>query len=228
MVRQRRDWPGRPRRKARAGTPSRPIAGPSAFRNVREPNHVRSQAATLLLIGAHLRGDPAAALARVRASGQLLHPVVRRTFQAIPRSDLRQLGFPRLEAGAPHFRPQALQRMAGVRFATAPKPSPSRSESRTATAALWRAARAFYRNTSHESAGALVEVCLRHPHELVRVAAAASYFSVAANPSHAITILERGVRSPDPLTREVAATALGRADPRRPALGPLLESRPRR
>lgn len=181
-----------------------------------------------MLIGAHLRGDTAAVRARAEASGRLLRPVARRALPAIPPSDLRQLGFPRLPAGAPRLQRDALQRVAGVRFAAAPSPTPSRSEARTAAGALRRAANAFYRDTSHESAGALVEVALRHPHELVRVAAAASYFPVAADPSSAIGILARGVRSRDPLAREVAATALARVDPRHPVLAPLLEAKPRR
>jgi len=189
---------------------SRPIAGPAAFRDLREPNHVRSQAATLLLIGAHLRGDTAAVRARAEASGRALRAPSTRTFQTIPPGDLRQLGFPRLAAGAPRLQPEALQRVAGVRFAAAPRPSPSRGEARTAASALRRAAGAFYRDTSHETAGALIEVALRHPHELVRVAAAASYLPVSADPSGAIRILARAVHSRDPLTRDVAATALAR------------------
>src|SRR3989304_273272 len=83
----------------------------------------------------------------------------------------------------PRRHPEVLQRVAGVRFAVAPAPTPSRSEARTATAALRRAAGAFYRDTSHETAGALVEVALRHPPELVRGGAAASYFPLAADPT---------------------------------------------
>ena len=207
---------------------SQPIAGPAAFRSVTEPNHVLSQAATLLLIGAYLRGDPAAVRARAERSGRSLRPIARRTFQPIPASDLRQLEFPRLSAGAPRLQPAALQRVAGVRFAATAAPAPSRGETRTATAALRRAASAFYRDASPETAGGLVEIALRHPHELVRVAAAASYFPVAANPSPAIGILARGARSRDLLTREVAATALARIEPRHPALAPLLGARPRR
>jgi len=227
MARRRQGSTGRSRAQRRART-SRPIAGPAAFRDVAEPSHVLSQAATLLLIGTHLRGDTAAVEARAEASGRLLHPVARRRLQAIPPSDLTRLGFPHLSAGAPRFQPEALQRVAGVRFASAPAPTPSRGEARTATAALRRAASAFYRDATHETAGALVEVALRHPRELVRVAAAASYFPVAADPSRAIAILARGVRSRDPLTREVAATALARVEPRHAVLVPLLEARRRR
>jgi hypothetical protein len=227
VARRRPGSTGRSRGQGARAT-SRPIAGPAAFTDVQEPNHVRSQAATLLLIGAHLRGDLAAVRARAEASGRSLRPVARGAFQPIPPGDLRQLGFPRLPAGAPRLRPEALQRVAGVRFAAAPGPTPSRGEARTAAAGLRRAASAFYRDASHESAGALVEVALRHPHELVRVAAAASYFPVTADPAGAIGILAHGVRSRDPLAREVAATALARVDPGHPVLAPLLEVRRRR
>src|SRR5436309_2854162 len=108
MARRRQGSTGRSRAQRRART-SRPIAGPAAFRDVAEPSHVLSQAATLLLIGTHLRGDTA-----------------------------------------------------------------------------------------------------------------------AADPSRAIAILARGVRSRDPLTREVAATALARVEPRHAVLVPLLEARRRR
>ena len=113
MARRRQGSTGRSRTQRHART-SRPIAGPAAFSDVAEPSHVLSQAATLLLIGAHLRGDTAAVEARAEASGRLLHPVARRRLQAIPPSDLSRLGFPRLPAGAPRLQPEALQRVAGM------------------------------------------------------------------------------------------------------------------
>jgi len=99
---------------------------------------------------------------------------------------------------------------------------------RAAARALPRAARAFYRSASADTAAALLEVSLRHPHELVRVSAAASYFEVTASPVRAIRVLEHGVRSRDPLTRDVAAHALAHVDPGNPLLARLLASRTRR
>ena len=212
----------------RAARASRPIAGPAAFRDMQEPNHVRSQAATLLLIGAHLRGDPAATQARAKASGRMLRAARRGAPAAIPAGDLKLLGFPRLPAGAPRFRPETLQHVAGVQFSKARAPVPSRGDVRAAANAMRRAANAFYRDTSHETAAALLEVALRHPQELVRVAAAASYVPAATDPRRALAILEHGVRSRDTLVRDVAATALGRLDPGHVALTPLLEPRKRR
>jgi len=191
-------------------------------------DHVLSQAATLLLIGAHLRGEAAAAGPATAPSARTARTARSAAPEILPASDLRRLAFPRLAAGPTRFRPETLQRIAGVRFATERAAMPSRSEQRTASASVRQAASAFYRNTSHETAAALLEVSLRHPNELVRVTAAASYVPVTTDPALALAILERGARSPDTLTRDVAATALGRLDPRSPALAPLLEPRRRR
>jgi hypothetical protein len=216
--------------RAKARQPVRgpsPVAGPEAFRDLQQRDHVLSQAATLLLIGAHLRGDPVATEPAAGTSKRSLVAARPGALAAIPASDLSRLGFPRLAAGAPRFRPETLQRAAGVRFAAPRAPVPSRGDQRTASASVRQAANTFYRHPSHESAGALLEVTLRHPSELVRVAAAASYVPVTTDPAPALAILEGGVRSRNALTREVAATALGRLDPRNPVLAPLLEPRRR-
>ena len=191
-------------------------------------DHVMSQAATLLLIGAHLRGDAAATPRAAVAPARALRTGVQGAPATIPAGDLRRLGFPRLAAGSPRFRPETLQRVAGVRFAKTRAAVPPRGDQRTATASVRQAANAFYRDTSHETAAALLEVSLRHPQELVRVTAAVSYISVTTDPAPALAILERGARSRDTLTRNVAATALGRLDPRNPALARLLEPRHRK
>ena len=190
-----------------------------------KPDHVMSQAATLLLIGTHLRGEtmatpPGVQMARTARTAR------RGSAAAIPAADLRQLGFPRLAPGAARFRPEELQGMAGVRFAGRVA-VPSRGDVETAATAMRRVANAFYRDANHETAAALLEVALRHPQELARVAAAASYAPAATDPGRALAILERGVRSRDPLIRDVAATALARLDPRDAALAPLLQRRRR-
>ena len=205
-----------------------PVAGPDAFRDMSKPDYVLSQAATLLLIGAHLRGDPVATETEAGPTARALSRPRAGAPAGVPASDLRQLGFPRLIAGAPRFRPETLQRAAGVRFVGTRAAVPSRGDQQTASTAVRQAANTFYRDTSHESAGALLEVALRHPSELVRVTAAASYVPITTDPRPALAILEQGVRSRDALTRDVAATALGRVDPRNPALAPLLEPRRRR
>jgi hypothetical protein len=206
----------------------RPIAGADAFTNLRELAHVQSQAAALLLIGLQLRGDPAAARARVEAAAPLVPSPPSSPPEMLPLEDLQALGFPTLAAGAPRFRSEVLQRAAGVRFAAAAAVQPAPRDARRASASLPATANAFYRDANPETAAALLEVGLRHPHELARVSAATSYLDVAANATPALRILEHGVRSRDRLIRGVAAHALAHVDPRNPALAKLLEPRRRR
>jgi pimeloyl-ACP methyl ester carboxylesterase len=58
-----------------------------------------------------------------------------------------------------------------------------------------------------------MEACLRHPHELVRVAAAAAYHDRSSEPENLTAILEQGTRSVDLLIRQLAATALAQVTP---------------
>jgi pimeloyl-ACP methyl ester carboxylesterase len=125
------------------------------------------------------------------------------------------------------FAPASLERAAVVRFAVRRRPVPAPADVRAASGTLRRAANTFYRDPNPETAAALLEISLRHPRELVRVAAAASYLDVAAIPTLAIGILEHGVGSSDRLTRDVAATALAHVDPRNRALERLLVPRRR-
>jgi hypothetical protein len=68
---------------------------------------------------------------------------------------------------------------------------------------------------------------LRHPAPLVRVAAAASYFAVSAEPARLLPVLARELRSRDRLARDVAATALARVAPDHPRLAELTSRKPR-
>ena len=225
---QQRNTPSRPRASRAKGSgrrpPERPIAGPQAFTNLQNPTHVQSQAATLLLIGSHLRGDLAATEARARAAG-VRGPSPVTIVEAIPADDLAALGFPPMAAGTARFAPGDLERAAGVRFTARSTGAPAPADVRAASRRLRRVAEVFYRDANPQNAAALLEVSLRHPHELVRVAAAASYMEMTVAPTRAIRILERGVRSRDPLVRDVAAHALARVDPRNARLAPLLVAR---
>jgi hypothetical protein len=216
----------RPVRAARR-SPETPIAGPQAFTNLVDPLHVQSQAAALLLIGSELRGDAAVAEARARAARAFQPPSAAGGVEALPADDVAALGFPRMPPGAARFLPTTLERAAGVRFTARQGPTPAPRDVRTAASRLPRVAEAFYRDANPETAAALLEVSLRHPHELARVAAAVSYLEVAVDPTPALRILERGVRSRDRLIRDVAAHALAHVDPRNGALERLLVARRR-
>jgi len=74
---------------------------------------------------------------------------------------------------------------------------------------------------NHLAAASLMEACLRHPHALVRAAAALSYFGLTSEPSRLIGILEDSARSDDDLVRAVAATGLARLAPESPRLAEL-------
>jgi hypothetical protein len=63
------------------------------------------------------------------------------------------------------------------------------------------------------SAVDLMEACVRHPHEIVRVAAAAAYHDWSSEPDKLDLILLQGTRSADLLTRQLAATALAQVSP---------------
>ena len=220
-----------PRSRARAPVPrppEAPIAGPQAFVDLVDPVHVQSQAATLLLIGSHLRGDAAVAEARALAARALAPESPVGAVEALPAEDVAALGFPRMLPDAARFLPRILQAAAGVRFAARPEAVPAPRDVRSASNRLLGVANAFYRDANPETAATLLEVSLRHPHALVRVAAAASYMEVAVDPGPAIRILARGVRSRAGLVRDVAATALAHVDPSNAALVALLGSKRRR
>src|SRR6267142_532071 len=84
-----------------------------------------------------------------------------------------------------------------------------------------RLASDFAKKPNHLAAASLMEACLRHPHPLVRAAAALSYFGLTSEPSRLIGILEDCTHSDDDLVRHVAATGLARLAPESPRLSEL-------
>lgn len=230
---------GKPRAKAIRGrvpvvatrrppSASAPISGADAFNNFTAPEYVQSQAASLLLIGSHLRGDLPATQARtegVRAEMQFRTTPAEATLRPIPLEDLKRLGFPEMPPSSDRFRPMEAQRRAGLRFAASVAATPKSADIGTATKSLRQVARSFYRDANPQTAAALLETSLRHPNELVRVAAAASYFDVTTDPQGPLRVLESGLGSRDTLTRDVAGYALAHVDPKNPNLGKLLQSR---
>jgi|HubBroStandDraft_6_1064221.scaffolds.fasta_scaffold138403_2 pimeloyl-ACP methyl ester carboxylesterase len=63
------------------------------------------------------------------------------------------------------------------------------------------------------SAVDLMEACLRHPHELVRAAAATAYHEWSSEPERLARILEQETYSADLLTRQLAAIGLAQVSP---------------
>ncbi|HUA16979.1 MAG TPA: hypothetical protein VMG31_16920 [Verrucomicrobiae bacterium] len=193
------------------------VPGPGAFRDLADPGALCSQAATLLLIGSHLRGDALVNRARAQAAFAAAgEPQI--TPDPLPQDDLSALGFPELAPDPQRFSSTELQRSVGAKFASVKAAPPAPREAHTASQLLPLVADRFFKTANSQTAAALLEVSLRHPSELVRCAAAASYFEVAADASQSLRVLEHGVASRDVLTADVAACALANVDPRDPAL----------
>src|SRR5262245_30300896 len=189
------------RRPARKTPPAlAPIAGPDSFADLSDPHHVHSQAATLLLIGSSLRGD----LVAPHPAFATLGPTPGAGAKRIPEEDLQSLGFPAVRVSGERFRSAELRQLSGSRaIPKAVRAPPVR---------VTEVAESFYKAPDPNTAAALLATCLRHPHPLVRVAAAASYFEIAVNPTPALRTLESGLGSRNLLVRDVAAYALARAD----------------
>lgn len=175
-----------------------PIPAPEAFR-LTGSAAAQSQAAVLLAIGMQLQGDP-----------------------AFPEEDLARFPLPSLPPAARRFPatpvPRAFPRGLAVREPGAPYDPGDEARARLAER--------LYRESSPEAAAALLQASLSSPDELVRVSAASSSLELGADPEPLERILVRGTRSTDALTRDVAATALGRVAPGHPALRPFLRRGP--
>ena len=172
----------------------KPIPGAEAFEQTSDAA-LLSQAAILLSVGAHMRGK----------------------LEGIPAAEFEELGVPRVEAQWFKAKeitldPTAVRghmiRQLGERSFPADIHAPVQGRTtsqifRILTAepsALWTAG--------------LLEACLRHPKELVRVAAAAAYHGFTTEKERIIEILLQGTYSEEPLVRDLAATALAQAEPR--------------
>jgi hypothetical protein len=86
----------------------------------------------------------------------------------------------------------------------------------------------LYQSPATDAAADLMEMCLRHPRELVRIAAAYAYLPLTSDPSRCVKQLVRGLKSADALEADLAATALAQVQPEHTALRRLSRGRPRR
>lgn len=201
---------------------SKPLAGPQAFRKL-DDAAAQSQAAILLLLGRQLRGDDSALTARaanVRAAKMM---------SVLSEKGEAEFPVPRLRAISARMSVQSTRGLLTQRFGdkavryVAGKDDPKR----------WAQAYAdlgdeLYKAPTPETAAALLELCLSHPDELTRVAAASAYFSLSAEPQPLIKILVQGTRSQEPLVRDVAATTLAHIAPDHASLRPLTRFKPPR
>lgn len=199
---------------------NKPIPGPECFAKESDEATL-AQAAVLLLMGQRLRGSH---LLGEAASA----PIGRATLWRSLRSDLETFPVPPLDVrkarvSTAHTRLQ-LNKLSPSNFAAIPGKQPA---PRVPARILGNLAQQAYRSASHESAANLLEACLSHSNELVRVAAAASQFELATDVKPLMERLVLGLRSKDTLVRAVAATSLARIAPEHPALRPLTTRRRR-
>ena len=202
----------------------KPISGHEAFGQSGDAA-ILSQAAFVLILGNQLRGTPQARAARARAVG------ITATEELLPGEDQTIFPVPSIRATAERFSPDKLRasanRAAGMQDYRARYRS-SASGAEAARVAYGALARGVYETPTPESAATLLNECIFHDHELVRVAAAAAYCTHAADPRPLVAMLATATRSKDTLTRDVAATALARFYPGHEALAALRISRPSR
>lgn len=179
-----------------------------------------SQAAVLLLAGSQLRGELRALRAGVDQASQP---------PGVPQEDLDILGIPRLAAVPGLFNPLNVQNDLKTFFGSKlPDLLPGRLLKDLPADILAGLGDRFMKSPSEATATSLVEACLRHPHDLVRVAAAAAHLRRSPDSERLKMVLENGLTSSDELIRELAATALAQAVPEHPGLVRLQSKAPAR
>jgi len=181
-----------------------PVPGVAAFSQSSRGAQL-SQAAQLLAIGAQIRGD----LDAFRGKTQPFAPTLSDDY--FPREDIETLGVPLVMYDGKRFSRREL-RGRGQAQMYSPDDVP-----RT-TLRIREMAEQFHGSPSPEITAHLLEVSLLSPYDIVRVAAASSYFDLTSDPEGLIEVLVAGTRSPDPLAAKVSATSLAHIEPRHPRL----------
>lgn len=190
-------------------TVTNPLKGADAFRTIGEVSS-QSQAAILLQLGRQLRTDDQALIARARAV---------RASQRVMTLGLEaddEFPVPRLNLSAPVRRTATAAAAQGAlsdRFGYTGKKSYDVWEKTYADCA-----ENLYQQPDTANTTQLLELCLNHPMDLVKISAAASYHAIAKDRDRLTAILVKGVRSQDEMESGVAATALARVDPKNAAL----------
>ena len=197
-----------------------PVPGHEAFRRT-DSAAVQSQAALLLLLGRQLRGDDRALLALAAATEREGY------VDPVPDDDLHAFPVPRLRPTGERLGVRRISALLAERFGSDLPATPAgTAKSRNLKQPLGQLADQLYANPDPIVAAQLMEACLRHPEELTRVAAAASYFELSTRPKRLIKILADGTRSEDELVRDVAAIALARISPDHTRLRQLTKASP--
>lgn len=191
------------------GEVAQPPKAREAFERMDEAA-ILTQAALLLVFGSQLRGDT---------------PGGAKLDQILPQEDLSDLGVPPLSPTAGRVDSQRIRTQLASRYGTSVAIAIPEGEDVT-----WRRdifpdlASNHFREPTASTATNLMEACLRHPHELVRVAAAGAYHNRSSEPDKLARMLEQGTHSVDLMVRQLAATALAQATPENARLRDLQRS----
>jgi hypothetical protein len=186
-----------------------PVPGREAFFRA-DPEAVLSQAAVLLILGAQARRDEDTFGARASAAGQAGFA------EFWPDEDFAIFERPRPGGLGGRVDVQRLRVGLAPRYGDWIFPERPRSADALRAgmaAALPDLGQRAYDQATPDASAELMEACLNHPEELVRVAAAASYSGMSTELERLTEILANGCRSEDELVRGVAATALWYVSP---------------
>ena len=192
---------------------SKPFKGMSAFQRISEDT-TPSQAAILLAFGNQIRGGDAPLRARAAGRRRQRYVASEPDSSAFPVPRLTGLSDP-IPVEASRERLQKVHAYKAARIAK-PTADPVRYES------IFRdAAQRVFDKPQAVRAADLFAMCLEHPRELVRIAAAIASLPLTTRPQQNLRVLLEGLKSHDELERTLAATGLARTYPDHPALARL-------
>jgi len=160
---------------------------------------ILTQAALLLTLGLQLRG--------ISRNNNGLEEI-------LPKDELSALGVPSLPRTEGRIDSRRVRMFLSSKYGISVAPKPEAEADLMWQRDIFRdLASAHLREPTSATAANLMEACLRHPHQLVRVSAAAAYHERSSESDKLTAILEEGTHSFDLLIREVAATALAHVNP---------------
>src|SRR5262249_24836824 len=145
------------------------------------------------LLGAQTEvAEPASSAAAVRS--------MRTVSKRVPKQYLTRLNVPSLK---PHtgkrIAPQQVRAALRRHSAVFDRPL-----TETPQDVIFGLARNLHRRKNLVSLSSLLEACLNHAHEVVRVAAALAYFHVSSEPARLLGIIEKGAASSEAMVRDLA------------------------
>jgi len=182
-----------------------PIPGPSSFSQSGDAATL-TQAAVLLATGAQLRGDSRRLRLTSAGPDAARDPALDEEFKL--------LGLPELAESTGRINSAYNRQLLLSRYKLPMQSDAILTETPIRDQSVFAdVAQRHFAEGSSKSALDLMEICLRHPNELIRVSAAAAYSEHSSELDRLIRILVAGTRSTEDLVRSISATALALASP---------------